>query len=105
VTDVVAIVTHDTERIVAVDDATCTLFRQERERLIGGDLLEGVRNGNLKFLTKVRMYIARGKGKTRRDKIEFARADGTFFWAWSETTRREDGLFNTELTYISEANG
>jgi len=97
-----AIITHDTKRIIDANEAACALFRQEREDLIDGDLLEGVSNGDMKWLSRLRMYLARNSGKTPRSKIKFARVDGSTFWAWSETKRREDGLYDTVLTYIDE---
>jgi len=97
------IITHDTKRIIDANKAACALFRQERDFLIDGDLLEGVSNGDMKFLSKLRMYVARMKGEARRERIKFARSDGSTFWAWSETKKIGEELHETTLTYIGEA--
>lgn len=97
-----AVITHDTKIIIDATPAACALFGQERSDLIDGALLEGVSNGDMKWLSKLRMYLARMKGQSPRERIKFARLDGSVFWAWSETRRRDDGLFETTLTYIDE---
>jgi PAS domain S-box-containing protein len=97
-----ALIVHDTHRIIDVNEAACALFGQEREDLIDGDLMEGVSNGDMQFLTRLRMYLARMKGQTPRERIKFARLNGTIFWAWSQTRRRDDGTYETTLTYIDE---
>jgi PAS domain S-box-containing protein len=97
-----AVIVHDTQSIVDANEEACALFGQELEDLIDGNLLEGVSNGDMKFLVKLRMYLARMKGRSPRERIKFARLNGSVFWAWSETVRRDDGLFETTLTYIDE---
>lgn len=104
-TRAVAIITHDTKVIVDANAAACALFGQEREDLIDGSLFEGVSNGDMKFLSKLRMYLARRSGKSPRERIKFARINGETFWAWSETRRVGDGLYETELTYLGECDG
>lgn len=98
-----AVITHDTRIIVDANEAACALFGQEREDLIDGHLLAGVSNGDMQWLSKLRLYLARMSGQSPRERIKFARLNGTTFYAWSETKRRDDGFFDTLLTYICEA--
>jgi len=97
-----AIITHDTRRIVDADERACLLFRMDHDELIDQPLIGGTPDEEMKWLIELRMKAIREKGELKPQRLSFLRSDGSVFWAECKTRKRDDGLFDTEIRYISE---
>lgn len=98
----IAIVTHDTHRIIYANPAACALWRAELWQLVDQPLAEGAAEADMKWLIALRMKAIRDKGELRPQRLAFLRLDGSIFWAECKTRKLEGGLFETEIRYISE---
>lgn len=97
-----AIITHDTSRITAANQAACALFRCDDDYLIDRRIANGITNDDFKGLAALRLKMMREGGELPPQKLPFMRHDNTKFWAEVKTRPIGDGLFETVLTYLYE---
>jgi hypothetical protein len=95
-------ITHNTHYIIAVDDAACLLFGQERRDLIDQLLVHGVQGDEMKWLAELRLRTIEKLGELPEQDLPFARLDGSVFWARCKTTKSGDGTYTTEMVYLYE---
>ena len=95
-------ITHDTFRIIDVDDAACLLFGQERQDLVDQPMLEGIYTEEMRWLTQLRLKTIRERGELPEQDLPFVRLDGSLFWARCKTTVNVDNTYTTELVYLYE---
>ena len=95
---------HDTYRIVSVNAAGAALFRCDPRALIDSDMMELIAMDDMRGLARLRMTVMREDGSDLPSiHYPFRRCDGTIFWGRLQTRNLDDGLFETVLTYESEA--
>jgi hypothetical protein len=100
---IIARFTHDTRRIIAVDEAGAALFRCEAIALVDRDMLDLIANDDLRGLARLRLSIMREHERLPDICYPFLRFDGLVFWATLSTKKTDDGHFETTLVYTGEA--
>lgn len=97
-----ALFVHDTRVIIDANERACQMFGVELWELVDQALTNSVPHEDMKWLVELRMKTIRERGDLGPQRLPFMRADGSVFWAECQTRKRDDGLFETEVKYISE---
>lgn len=95
-------ITHDTRRIISVDDATCALFGCEPEDLIDQRLVDGVYSTEMQWLARLRLDTIRDKGEMPPQDLPFYRHNHSMFWGRCKTRYNTDNTYITTIQYLYE---
>jgi PAS domain-containing protein len=97
----IAVITHNTYRIIAANRAACAIFHCAEADLIDLDMIDIVADPDMRGLARLRLNAMRVHGLGSQD-LPLFRPDNTRFYANVKSHRIDEKTFESYLSYIRE---